>query len=108
MDSRIGSASNSGRALMGLLVLSLSATCAADRADDAVETRTGALTVLTFEAETLTRNASSPPGSTVTSEAGASGGQYVQLNASPAPVAGNWIEFTLPNIAAGTYDVSEI
>ena len=56
-----------------------------------------------YEAEALTRTASSPPGSQVTSEAGASGGQYVQLSGTPAVNA--WIEFTLPNVAAGTYDV---
>ena len=58
---------------------------------------------VTYEAEALTRTAWSPPGSQVTSEAGASGGQYVQLSGTPAVVA--WIEFTLPNVAAGTYDV---
>ena len=72
------------------------------RSDDAVETATRALTVLTFEAESLARTASAT-GSQVTSEAGASGGQYVQLSGTPA--AGAWIEFTLPNVAAGTYDV---
>ena len=39
----------------------------------------------------------------MTSEAGASGGQYVQLSGTPA--AGAWIEFTLPNVPAGSYDV---
>jgi lysophospholipase L1-like esterase len=83
-------------------VLALSASCAQGAADDTVESRAGALTVLTFEAEFLARTASAT-GSQVTSEAGASGGQYVQLSGTPA--AGAWIELTLPNVAAGTYDV---
>jgi lysophospholipase L1-like esterase len=64
----------------------------------------GGGTSAAFEAETLARTASAS-GSAVTSEAGASGGQYVQLSATPAPAAGAFIEFTLPNVAAGTYDV---
>ena len=59
-------------------------------------------TTVTFEAEVLTRTASAT-GSQVTSEAGASAGQYVQLSGTPA--AGAWIEFTLTGVAAGTYDV---
>src|SRR5262249_49403316 len=35
--------------------------------------------------------------------AGASAGQYVQLSGTPP--SGSWIEFTLPNITAGTYTV---
>jgi lysophospholipase L1-like esterase len=58
--------------------------------------------VVTFEAESLTRTASAT-GSQVTSETGASGGQYVQLSGTP-PV-NSWIQFTLPNVAAGTYSV---
>jgi lysophospholipase L1-like esterase len=62
-------------------------------------------TSVTFEAEVLARTASAT-GSQVTSEAGASGGQYVQL--SGAPASGAWIEFTLPNVAAGTYAVKAL
>src|SRR5262249_32280408 len=87
--------------LVSFVALSLSATCG-ERRDDAVETSSRALTVLTFEAESLARTASAT-GSQVTSEAGASNGQYVQLSGTPA--AGAWVEFTLPNVAAGTYDV---
>ena len=61
----------SGQMLVGLVLLSLSATCGEGRADDVVESRSSALT-LAFEAETLARTASSPPGSQVTSESGAS------------------------------------
>ncbi|HXU01032.1 MAG TPA: GDSL-type esterase/lipase family protein [Polyangia bacterium] len=85
-----------------LIICLLSATCAPRGGDDVVETTTRALTVLTFEAETLARTASAA-GSQVTSEAGASAGQYVQLSGTP-PV-NSWIEFTLPNVAAGTYDL---
>jgi len=81
------------------LALLLAATCSAP---DGVETATGALTVVTFEAESLARTTSSI-GSVVTSEAGASGGQYVAFN--PNPPVNSWIEFTLPNVAAGSYDV---
>jgi lysophospholipase L1-like esterase len=89
--------------LVGVMALSLGATCREGGADDAVETTSGALgTSVTFEAETLARTASAT-GSQVTSESGASGGQYVQLSGTP-PV-NSWIQFTLPNIAAGTYDV---
>lgn len=59
-------------------------------------------TVLTYEAESLART-SSAVGSKVTSEAAASGGQYVEFNGTAA--AGAWIEFTLANVAAGTYDL---
>jgi len=91
----------SGRLLLGSVVAFLSVTCG-ERGPEAVESVSSALTVLTFEAENLARMASAT-GSQVTSEAGASNGQYVQLSGTP-PV-NSWIEFTLPNVAAGTYDV---
>jgi lysophospholipase L1-like esterase len=81
------------------LALLLAATCSAP---DGAETASGALTVVTFEAESLARTTSSI-GSVVTSEAGASGGQYVAFN--PNPPVNSWIEFTLPNVAAGSYAV---
>ena len=93
-----------GVPLVSLVVLALSVTCSARRPDDSVETVSSALTV-TFEAESLARTASAT-GSQVTSEAGASNGQYVQLSGTPA--AGAWIEFTLPNVAGGTYDVKNL
>lgn len=89
------------RSKVGLAVALLSVTCG-ERGPEAVETVSSAITVLTFEAESLARTASAT-GSQVTSEAGASNGQYVQLSGTP-PV-NSWIEFTLPNVAAGTYDV---
>ena len=89
------------RSKIVLAVALLSVTCG-ERDPEAVESVSSALTVLTFEAETLARTASAT-GSQVTSEAGASNGQYVQLSGTP-PV-NSWIEFTLPNVAAGTYDV---
>ena len=93
----------SGLLLVGLAVPLLFATCSQDGPGDALETAAGALgTSVTFEAEGLARTASAI-GSQVTSEAGASNGQYVQLSGTPA--AGAWIEFTLPNVAAGTYSV---
>jgi hypothetical protein len=55
-----------------------------------------------FEAESLTRTASAI-GSKATSDSAASGGQYVEFNGTAA--TGAWIEFTLPNVAAGTYDL---
>jgi lysophospholipase L1-like esterase len=86
----------------GLVLLSFAPACG-EMDTEPVTTRAGALgTSVTFEAESLARTASAT-GSQVTSEAGASGGQYVQLSGTPA--AGAWIEFTLPNIAAGTYDL---
>ena len=89
------------RSKIVLAVALLSVTCG-ERDPAAVETVSSPLTVLTYEAETLARTASAT-GSQVTSEAGASNGQYVQLSGTP-PV-NSWIEFTLPNVAAGTYDV---
>src|SRR5580765_1336831 len=102
MRSNIASpAWKSGRLLLGSVVAFLSVTCG-ERGPEAVESVSSALTVLTFEAENLARTASAT-GSQVTSEAGASNGQYVQLSGTPA--AGAWVEFTLPNVAAGAYDV---
>ena len=89
------------RSKIVLAVALLSVTCG-ERDPAAVETVSSPLTVLTYEAETLARTASAT-GSQVTSEAGASNGQYVQLSGTP-PV-NSWIEFTLPNVAAGTYNV---
>src|SRR5258705_456050 len=95
MHSRIAAVSS--------MALLLCASCGDAGTAGAVETSTRALgTSVTFEAEALTRTASGT-GSQVTAEAGASGGQYVQLGGTPA--AGGWIEFTLPNVAPGTYDV---
>ena len=74
------------------MALVLWATCGEGGPDVAVESSSGALaagTVLNFEAEVLARTASAT-GSQVTSEAGASGGQYVQLSGTPA--AGAWID----------------
>jgi endo-1,4-beta-D-glucanase Y len=56
---------------------------------------------LSFEAESLTRTTS---GVTATNDtdANASGGVRVTLNATST---GSWIQFTLPNVSAGTYTV---
>ena len=90
-------------ATLSSMMLLLCASCGEAGTEGAVETSTRALgTSVTLEAEGLTRTASAT-GSQVTAEAGASGGQYVQLSGTPA--AGAWIEFMLPNVAAGTYDV---
>jgi lysophospholipase L1-like esterase len=91
----------SGRLLIGLVVLLLGTSCSEGVPEVALGSSSDAL-VVTYEAEGLTR-AASATGSQVTSEAGASGGQYVQLSGTPA--SGAWIQFTLPNVAAGTYDV---
>ena len=96
---------HAGRLFVGFVALALGVTCGDGGLEVAVESSSGALaagTVLTFEAEVLARTASAT-GSQVTSEAGASGGQYVQLSGTPA--AGAFIEFTLPNVPAGGYDV---
>ena len=79
-----------GQRLTGLLALLLGAACSANGTDVAVESASGALaagTVVTYEAETLARTASAT-GSQVTSETGASAGQYVQLSQS-APLTGS-------------------
>jgi lysophospholipase L1-like esterase len=102
MRNRIAlSAWNAGRLLVGLLSLVLWVSCSDGGPQVVVETSASAL-VVNYEAESLTRTASAT-GSQVTSETGASGGQYVQLSGTPA--TGAWIQFTLPNVAAGTYDV---
>jgi len=59
-------------------------------------------TVVAYEAENLTRTASSI-GSKVTAEGAASGGKYVEFNGTAA--SGAWIEFTLANVEAGAYDL---
>jgi lysophospholipase L1-like esterase len=102
-------ASRSGVRLVSLVVLLLSAACSGegveDGAEEAFESAPEALaagTVVTYEAENLARTASAT-GSAVTTEAGASGGKYVQLSGTPA--SGAYLEFTLPNVAAGAYDL---
>jgi hypothetical protein len=66
-------------------------------------TGTGGTTTLTFQGEKLTA-ATSGAGSTVVSDANASGGGYIQLN-TPI-VVGNWLELTVPSLAAGTYAIA--
>ncbi len=93
----------SGHWLIGA-VLSLSPLGCAEHGGEAVtQLVASALTTTTYEAETLARTASAV-GSKVTTETGASAGQYVQFTGTP--VVGDWIQFTLPNVAAGTYDVA--
>ena len=65
-------------------------------------TFTASAAPITFEAENLARTASSV-GSNTSSDSRASGGVYVQLAGTPG--VGAYIEFTIPNLAAATYDV---
>ena len=106
MHSGIGtSLGKSLHVLVGLMGVLLGPACSDGLSEAPVESSPSALTagtVVAYEAETLARTASAT-GSQVTSEAGASGGQYVQLSGTPA--AGAWLQFTLPNVAAGTYDL---
>jgi hypothetical protein len=60
-------------------------------------------TVVTFEAESSSPKASAT-GFKVTTEAAASGGKYVEFNGTGT--VGAWIEFSLTNVTAGTYDVA--
>jgi rhamnogalacturonyl hydrolase YesR len=55
---------------------------------------------LNFEAESLARAISGATATVSTLDTNASGGYYVTLNSSSA---GNYIEFTLTNVPAGTY-----
>src|SRR5881394_3027120 len=87
------------RALM--LTCAVAAGCAGREPSGGVSSRVASLTTTTFEAEGLTRT-SSAIGSSVSSATAASGGAYVQLN--PGPGANDWIELTVPGLAAGTYD----
>ncbi|HEY4969999.1 MAG TPA: GDSL-type esterase/lipase family protein [Steroidobacteraceae bacterium] len=95
-----------GHLLIGaMLSLSSLLACGEHEGEEgATQTVVSALTSTSYEAETLARTASAA-GSKVTSETGASGGQYVQFNSS-TPTVGDWIEFTLPNVAAGIYDIA--
>jgi len=87
--------------LVGLLALSLSAACSEGLPDDAVESSSRALgTSVTFEAEALSWTASAVGGK-VTTDTGASNNQYVQLTGTP--MVNDWLQFTLPNVAAGSY-----
>jgi carbohydrate binding protein with CBM35 domain len=54
---------------------------------------------LTYEAESLTVTHSGT-GTSLQSDANTSGGQWISLNATGT---GSWMEFTLPNVPAGTY-----
>lgn len=56
---------------------------------------------LNWEAESLTRTTSGASATTDT-DAAASGGARVTLNATST---GSWVEFTLPNVPAGTYSL---
>lgn len=72
---------------------------------DSIESQQQSLaagTVVAYEAESLARSASAI-GSKVTTEAAASGGKYVEFNGTAA--TGAWLEFTVPNVAAGAYDL---
>jgi polygalacturonase len=60
----------------------------------------GGSTSTVYEAELLTFTSSGP--AAVDTEAGASNGQLVKLNAT---ANGGYLEFTLPNVPAGTYNV---
>jgi len=62
---------------------------------------TGGGGTVAFEAESLTRTTSGVSATTDT-DASASGGARVTLNAVNT---GSWLEFTLPNIPAGTYSL---
>lgn len=57
-----------------------------------------------FEAENLTVAASATGYSKVTGASGASNNAYVQFNA--VSMIGDWIQFSLPSINAGTYSVT--
>ncbi len=94
-----------GHLLIGAMLSLSSLACGEQTPEEgATQTVVSALTSTSYEAETLARTASAA-GSKVTTETGASAGQYVQFNSS-TPAVGDWIEFTLPNVAAGTYDVA--
>jgi len=62
---------------------------------------TGGGTAVSFEAESLTRTTSGVT-ATTDSDAAASGGARVTLNAT---ATGGWVQFTLPGVSAGTYSV---
>jgi hypothetical protein len=69
--------------------------------ESAAYTITGGTTGTAWEAESLTRTTSGATATTDT-DAAASGGARVTLNAT---AAASWVQFALPNIAAGTYSV---
>ena len=108
MSSRIASQiGKSGLLFVASAFLSLSCgdTEQENKQDRSAESVSGAITAGTttgYEAESLVRTASGV-GSKVTSDAAASGGKYVEFNGTAA--TGAWIEFTLPNVAAGSYDL---
>lgn len=106
MPETIPPTSTLPRCLLGLFLLLSAASCGQRGFEPAVTLTPAPLTAAAgpfiYEAETLTRTASAT-GSQVTSEAAASGGQYVQLSGTP-PV-GSWVQFTLPSVTAGTYAV---
>src|SRR6187551_136990 len=95
----------SGIAFSTVAAFFLAAACGPEKTDEGATTATHPLVVgstVVYEAEVLARTASAT-GSQVTAEPGASAGKYVQLSGTPA--AGAWIQFTLTNIAAGSYDL---
>src|SRR5262245_24567690 len=87
--------------LVGSMMVFTATACSDGSPEEGtLETSVSSL-VVPYEAESLSRTASAT-GSQVTSESGASAGQYVQLSGTPP--SGSWLQFTLPNVTAGTYD----
>jgi thermitase len=62
-----------------------------------------AVTSQTLEAENLARTASAVGSSVAVNQTGASNSAFVQINSGSA--VGDWIQFTLPNLAAATYNI---
>jgi poly(3-hydroxybutyrate) depolymerase len=93
--------------LAGLLLLGAScdgSSFEVNNETDSVESTSAGLTigaVTGYEAESLTRTSST--GTTVTSEASASGGKYVQFTGTPT--SGAWMQFAFSVAEAGTYDL---
>jgi hypothetical protein len=74
-------------------------------ADSAVSSATYTISTggpLAFEAESLTRTSSGAT-TTLQTDANTSGGQWISLDATGT---GQYVEFTLPSVAAGTYSVA--
>ena len=82
------------------------ATSTATGTSTATSTNTGSCAfTTTYEAESLALSCSTAESCSVTTNAADSGGQHVNFRTAATTASGDYQEYTLPSVAAGSYDV---